>query len=512
MRPSARSLGFPLAALVVVAALSALTWAAIRLEAAELQARQAARNTEQARRALWSIDSWMGAWLAAETARPVDDYFAVGDSPAFAPLILSRFEHGPEGWRHAGAPFPPDGLPPSAVRTGVRTAEEGLHRQITERDDPSLDERIATCVSPPDRPGGAGPDYGPILPFFVDATPPAVDRFLLMTRRVLAPGGERLQGVAVDWEALKTRLLATLDDDSSRYALRPSGAGMRLATLPARLEFRPPPPTAEPWWTPLRGAIALAWVLVLFALVALGMALRRSFELAERRERFALAVTHELRTPLTTLRMYAEMLAGGMVADPAVREEYLGTLRDEADRLGNLVENVLAFARVERTPSPADRELISLRDLMEGVLPSLRLQAERSGLSLTVAPVADVRRRVRADIETVGQVLRNLVDNAAKYATGGERGLRLEVSDGPRFVGLRLGDSGPGVPEADRDRIFTPYERGRRTDPAVPGIGLGLGLSRALARELGGDLVLEPTDPNTGAVFRLDIPVEDGGA
>ena len=509
--------GFALAVLAVIAALTALTWAALRLEADERRARADALDTDRTRRALWRIDSWMGAWLAAETARPVEDYFSQGDSPVFSPLILSRFQHAPAGWSHAGEPFPPRWLDGKRLRAAIRAVEDELHRRLTDTGDPALDARIATCVAPADRPGGHGPGIGPVLPLFMEPPPPDVGPMLLLSRRVVLSTGERLQGVVVDWDALATRLLGVLaEEDVGLFALRtgPAGAGVRLATLPARLERQPPPaPAPAPLWTPVRGAVALAWVLVLAALGLLGVALRRNLELVARRERFALAVTHELRTPLTTLRMYAGMLAGGMIEEPGRRQEYLQILRRQADRLGNLVENVLSFARLERAPAQLAPRSIPLQELLDEVLPAIRLQAERSGMRLSVVPIPADGRSVRADVDTVGQVLSNLVDNAAKYAAGEGRSLRLQAcaaADG--FVGLRLTDSGPGVADADTERIFAAFERGTGTDPAVPGLGLGLGLARALARRIGGDLVLEPPRPEGGAAFRLDLAVADRGA
>src|SRR6185503_16178753 len=104
-----------------------------------------------------------------------------------------------------------------------------------------------------------------------------------------------------------------------------------------------PPPVGDvtlPLTSPTRVTLAVAWLAVAGSLAAVGLALRRTVDLSERRNRFASSVTHELRTPLTTFRLYSEMLADGMVTDAAQRQVYLDTLKSESSRLATLVENV----------------------------------------------------------------------------------------------------------------------------------------------------------------------------
>jgi signal transduction histidine kinase len=117
-----------------------------------------------------------------------------------------------------------------------------------------------------------------------------------------------------------------------------------------------------------------------------------------------------------------------------------------------------------------------------------------------------VRREVlETDPDAIGQILFNLVDNACKYAAGEGRRVELRASrDGAR-IRLRVTDHGPGVPAETARRIFAPFERGGHDQDPAPGIGLGLSLSRALARRLGGDLVLCAA-PGAGACFEVDLP------
>ena len=165
-----------------------------------------------------------------------------------------------------------------------------------------------------------------------------------------------------NWKPLEKDLLACISDllpdarleSIDKTCAKPDDT-RRLASIPAQLvvpvsAFDPLP---LPWNTPLRISLMVAWSCALVASAAVAMLLRGRTGTEQPPRAFVAAVTHELRTPLTTFRMYAEMLAGGMVADPASRQQYLDTLVSESDRLGRLIENVLAYARLERRLSPA---------------------------------------------------------------------------------------------------------------------------------------------------------------
>ena len=113
---------------------------------------------------------------------------------------------------------------------------------------------------------------------------------------------------------------------------------------------------------------------------------------------------------------------------------------------------------------------------------------------------------LRTDVEAVGQILFNLVDNACKYARDGQRpsiDLRVEAADGALRISVR--DYGGGIRPAEARSIFLPFDRGSNSATGKPGIGLGLALARGLARDLGGDLELKPSD--AGACFELALPL-----
>ena len=116
---------------------------------------------------------------------------------------------------------------------------------------------------------------------------------------------------------------------------------------------------AGPGWTPLRIGLTLAWAAALVALLAVGLGGWSLIDLSERRIRFVSAVTHELRTPLTTLRLYLDMLTGGLVQEENQKTEYLHTLNTETDRLNRLVGNVLDFSRLENQRPRLEPDAVS---------------------------------------------------------------------------------------------------------------------------------------------------------
>ncbi|HXU82286.1 MAG TPA: HAMP domain-containing sensor histidine kinase, partial [Polyangia bacterium] len=246
--------------------------------------------------------------------------------------------------------------------------------------------------------------------------------------------------------------------------------------------------------------LGLAWASVLLAVGAVVALLRGAVALSERRAVFVSAVTHELRTPLTTFRTYTEMLSRGMVPEGA-RAEYLETLRREADRLAHLTENVLLYARLERGRGGHRIEEVDLPALLERVRPRLEGRAQQAGMVLVVE---GAEARVAGDATAIEQILFNVVDNACKYAaSAAEKEIRVSVRAGDPVI-IEVSDRGPGIPAGDRKKLFQPFSRSAREAAGhAPGVGLGLALSRRLARAMGGELVLVAAE---GACFRLSLP------
>ncbi len=351
------------------------------------------------------------------------------------------------------------------------------------------------------------------------ANPTTGEAELLFVRVVTVNGRELLQGFWIDWPALRRDLLDSVRDLLPEADLEPvtemasarltgtqpaglTSAGRLLASVPAVLA---PGGTLQPGltgFTPTRIVLIVAWIAVVAAVVAIGLVLRASLALSERRGRFASAVTHELRTPLTTFCMYSQMLADGMVKGEDRQAEYLTTLKRESERLATIVENVLIYTRTGSRGAGAEPQPV--QQLLDAVVPLLEQRAEPAGMALEVDTDVPPGLSVVADAASLDRVLGNLIDNACKYAgEAGDRRVVLRVRPVGRGVEFRMRDFGPGIAPRERRRIFKPFTRAHsHTDDGSSGLGLGLALARSVARSLGGELRLAGSG-GRGAEFVL---------
>jgi len=272
------------------------------------------------------------------------------------------------------------------------------------------------------------------------------------------------------------------------------------------------------------GPLSLALIaLMTAALGGLGLGLRsawraeaRARELAEARRDLIAGVSHELRTPLAVLRMYSDLLGGDVEPDsPAAGR--VRTLHAETVRMCGLVENLLALGHLDRRRVEPALLPLDVTAIAREAINLARPLAERAGC-LIDAPPDDAGTRIvgLADRGLVMQILMNLVDNALKYGRpaeerpAGQRGAGdcIEVRCGRRGdrVEITVTDRGPGVPEAERERIFERFGRGAAAATTrAPGLGLGLALSRETARLMRGDINVAPR-PGGGSVFTLILP------
>ncbi len=343
-------------------------------------------------------------------------------------------------------------------------------------------------------------------------TPLWLDGQLLLVRRITVQGQDYFQGCLLDWPAIKSSMLETVGDLLPQADLLPVLPGSTedqarmLAALPLRLLSGPPPAGDPEPPSPIHWILPVAWLCVLLAAGAVAALLANVVRLGQRRADFVSAVTHELRTPLTTFHMYTEMLSEGMVPDPQQQREYLNTLRVEASRLSHLVENVLAFARLERRrvnglePASVARLLDCSQRLAD--------RARQAGMELLVeADDEALAAVVRANPSVVEQILFNLVDNACKYASGSDdKHIRIVVEPCPGGVRLKVCDQGPGLPRSVARKLFRPFSKSaQEAANSAPGIGLGLALSKRLARDMGGRLTSDPS-PARGTTFALFLP------
>ena len=513
-------------AAVALAGLAYVSTVALRLEAERAATAREAALEENVRLSLWRLDSYLSTMIALENALPAGAFD--GGAPAPKPAaVRERFIAGrPPAGAAPGHTDPSEQELLAALdhsrqtkffRSSLAAPEQGQRRydedhlyqsaRNTEEFNNRAQQNAVTnsdvqsfAASNLPLSQAARIDAGMLRPVWVGDE--------LYLARSTADG---VQTVWLDWPVLRNDLTARIADLLPAARLEPftrgeAAPGRLLSALPVTIVPGTPPAPAS-GRSPVTVALSFAWVAAAAALLAIAALLAASITLAERRSAFVSAVTHELRTPLTTLKLYTEMLSAGMVSDDGQRVHYLETLRLEADRLGHLVENVLAYSRLEGRRGKAELSELSLAGFFERSLDRLSELAARSGLRLELSdPDGLSALTVQADPPALERVLVNLVDNAGKYAGGAaDPVLRIELARDDGRLLIRLRDSGPGISPAVRRRLFRPFSKSA-ADAAVtaPGVGLGLALSRRLLRNMNGDLVLESGN-QPGATFVLRI-------
>ena len=253
------------------------------------------------------------------------------------------------------------------------------------------------------------------------------------------------------------------------------------------------------------GVAATALAATVLIAVITGSAFRRQLRLARLKTDLVAAVSHELRTPLASMRV----LVDGLLADPTLDEtktrEYLHLLESENARLTRLIENFLAFSRLER-----GRE----RFVFTAATPSALVDAAVAAIRERVPPGCELRIEVAPDLPTVradeGAVvsaLINLLDNAIKY-TPDQKRVVVRAARMPGGVAFEVQDNGIGIAPREHRRIFRRFYRvDQRLASATSGVGLGLSIVELIARAHGGSVSVKSAE-GAGSTFTLYVPSE----
>ena len=217
---------------------------------------------------------------------------------------------------------------------------------------------------------------------------------------------------------------------------------------------------------------------------------------AERAEReFVTNAAHELRTPLTTILGAAEVLQAGAKDEPAVRDRFLAHIEREATRLVRLTRALLVLARAQTRAEQPRPEAIELAPMLEAVRAGTQA---RPGVDVEVDCPAGLT--VRGDRDLLEQALANLAANAAEHTRRGRISLTARRADG-RVV-VDVADTGEGIPEGDRDRLF---DRFYRASTGADGFGLGLAIVRQAVDALDGTIAIDD-GPSGGTRVRMTLP------
>jgi two-component system, OmpR family, phosphate regulon sensor histidine kinase PhoR len=274
-----------------------------------------------------------------------------------------------------------------------------------------------------------------------------------------------------------------------RIPVAESGATPRAVTLPVAVGGR------DLWlsFVAVRGAAGVVYAF---------RDLTSERRLEEEKTDLVATISHELRTPLAAVYGAAETLLGRDDLTEERRRQLLQMISAQAARLSTITESVLLTSRLDRGDVAVEREPVDVAELARATVEAMRPQLPESvSLELESGPKAV---NAAGDADRIQQVLVNLLDNAVKYGGGGSPvTVRVDPVDG--VVRLSVRDEGPGLSPAEQARVFEKFYRAGPQLTRTGGTGLGLYISRELARRMGGRLDVR-SEVGAGATFILELP------
>jgi signal transduction histidine kinase len=299
--------------------------------------------------------------------------------------------------------------------------------------------------------------------------------------------------------------------------------------------------TARTFWF---GALILfSAIAALLGLAAAWRSFQRQLQLSELKSNFVASVSHELRAPIASVRLMAESLERGKIAEPAKQNEYFRFIGQESRRLSSLIENVLDFSRIEQGRKQYDFEPTDLLALARQTVKLMEPYAAERQIKLVFAPDSQIlaapksdeggstlNSQLSADGRAIQQALVNLIDNATKHSRSGQTvtvGMEVTPSiqhpvssiENPRStnppihqstnpsVRLFVEDEGEGIPAAEHEKIFERFYRlGSELRRETQGVGIGLSIVKHIVEAHGGRIIVRSA-PGKGSRFTIELPV-----
>jgi PAS domain S-box-containing protein len=222
---------------------------------------------------------------------------------------------------------------------------------------------------------------------------------------------------------------------------------------------------------------------------------------------FLANISHELRTPLSIIKGFCDLLLEEKSIEPS-QKHYIKRIDYNAHLLLDLIKDLLDLSKVESGKLDINQQVIAIEPLVEEVLECMRPEADKKGIELLLHKVGPIPEKITSDPSRLRQILLNLVCNAIKFTQKGSVEVSLatqRATSGSKLL-IAVKDSGLGIDPAEAKKLFRPFaQANKRISGKFGGTGLGLMLSRNLARALGGDVHLQNSTPGHGSTFVLTL-------
>jgi len=220
------------------------------------------------------------------------------------------------------------------------------------------------------------------------------------------------------------------------------------------------------------------------------------------KSRYVVGLSHELRTPLNAVMGYAQVLERDDSL-PAERKPAISTIRRSAEHLSGLIDGLLDISRIEAGRLQIYSNEINIHEFLDQIVDMFRMQAVSKGLGFSYGRAPNLPVFVRTDEKRLRQILVNLLSNAIKFTDEGS--VSLKVSYRSQVASFIVADSGPGIDLEDQAKIFEPFGRSKAASgKRVPGLGLGLTITKLLTETMGGAIALA-SEPGKGASFEVRL-------
>jgi len=232
---------------------------------------------------------------------------------------------------------------------------------------------------------------------------------------------------------------------------------------------------------------------------------KRLRELSDLKSNFVSSVSHEFQTPLTSIKMFAELLQEGNIAQ-SEKIDYLETIEGESERLSRLVRNVLDFSKIERGIKDYQFAPVDLQQVIHHVLKVMNYQLKQHGFEVELN-LEKQKIILNADVDALTAALTNLISNSIKYSHD-IKYILVSTSLQKDKIKICITDKGMGISQRDQKHIFDAFYRSTDTEiKAVGGVGLGLALVKHIVQAHGGTIEIDST-PGKGSTLCIILPLE----